>query len=265
MSQPYNQPKFEAQSYLEFRPAYPAEIFLDFVLLADRAGQRLDILDLGCGTGLATTSILNGTKIKSDSHFHLVDPDPSMLSIAKHELKASRVPTHFYLGSAEKIPLADQSVDMILVGSAFHWFKESAQDELKRVAKPKAHLQIFEYQFPRAQSKPELNLWVKKNFNEHWKAPEQTPRGKLKDILKPLSSDWQLLQHRAPPMIRSLDLDTFLGHLISQSRYQHFETGLSEPEIREYRLSLKKELEPWWHEGLISFDFYLQSFWLCRR
>jgi len=261
MNSSSNEPKFEASSYAEFRPTYPAEIFAKLrPLLTDQVGQPFDVLDLGCGTGLATHSLIKAFELRSPIQFHLIDPDPQMLAIAENTHPKTSAQWNLKIGSAEKIPLTDQSVDLILVGSAFHWFKAKAIEELNRVARPGAHLMIFEYQFPRAVSHPDLNQWVKSNFNLLWKAPHQTPRGKLKDLLKPLHLNWQLTEVQSPPMVLSLDFEGFFGHLVSQSRYQHYESTLPSTQIPYYRADLKKQLSTFWREGLISFDFYLQSF-----
>ena len=45
------------------------------------------------------------------------------------------VPVH--AGTAEQIPLDDDSVDAVLVGQAFHWFDhDAALDEIARVLRP---------------------------------------------------------------------------------------------------------------------------------
>lgn len=98
----------EAAAYERGRPSYPPEA-IDW-LLPDRAR---DVLDLGAGTGkLATRLVERGLDVVA------VDPIPEMLDV----LRKSLPDTPALLGTAEDIPLPDNSVDAVLVAQAWHWF-----------------------------------------------------------------------------------------------------------------------------------------------
>lgn len=171
-------------------------------------------------------------------------------------------------GSADSIPALESSFDVILIGSAYHWFPAGKSlAEISRVSASGAHALLFEYQFPKALQHPELNEWTKRNFNQLWKAPQQTPRGSLKEISKAWREDpaWKLLTSQKPPMIRRLDADAFFGHLRSQSRYLHYELGLSDSERQVYRRELKNTLQTLYKgEAAYAFDFYLTVFHLNK-
>lgn len=87
------------------------------------------ILDLGCGTGIATRQLVKlGTVIGCD-------PDPIMLKHAsKHKNSGVK---KYVVGRADQLPFPDQIFDMVTAFAAFHWFddKKSAA-EIKRVLKP---------------------------------------------------------------------------------------------------------------------------------
>lgn len=113
----------EAAAYERGRPSYPPEAIN--WLLPD--GAR-DVLDLGAGTGKLTTRLVErGLDVTA------VDPIPEML-----ELLSSSLPeTPALLGTAEDIPLPDDSVDAVLVAQAWHWFdEERAVKEITRVLRP---------------------------------------------------------------------------------------------------------------------------------
>lgn len=86
------------------------------------------VLDLGAGTGKLTAALVAmGVEVTA------VEPDPAMLDQLRSVLPRVRaVP-----GSAEAIPLADRSVDAVVVGNAMHWFDmRAAGPEIARVLVP---------------------------------------------------------------------------------------------------------------------------------
>lgn len=117
----------EAAAYERGRPSYPPEA-IDW-LLPDGARE---VLDLGAGTGKLTTRL-----VERGLNVIAVDPIPEML-----ELLTSSLPeTPALLGTAEEIPLPDDSVDAVLVAQAWHWFdEERAVKEIARVLRPGGRL-----------------------------------------------------------------------------------------------------------------------------
>lgn len=117
----------EAAAYERGRPSYPPET-IDW-LLPDGAQ---DVLDLGAGTGKLTTRL-----VERGLDVIAVDPIPEMLELLSNSLPD----TPALLGTAEEIPLADNSVDAVLVAQAWHWFDpERAVKEVSRVLRPGGRL-----------------------------------------------------------------------------------------------------------------------------
>jgi SAM-dependent methyltransferase len=117
----------EAAAYERGRPSYPPEA-IDWLL---PPGAR-DVLDLGAGTGKLTTRLVErGLDVVA------VDPLAEML-----ELLSTALPdTPALLGTAEQIPLPDNSVDAVLVAQAWHWFDpQQAIAEVARVLRPGGRL-----------------------------------------------------------------------------------------------------------------------------
>jgi SAM-dependent methyltransferase len=116
-----------AAAYERGRPSYPPEA-IDWLL---PAGAH-DVLDLGAGTGKLTTRLVErGLDVVA------VDPIAEMLEM----LRSSLPDTLALLGTAEGIPLADNSVDAVLVAQAWHWFDPArAIPEVARVLRPGGRL-----------------------------------------------------------------------------------------------------------------------------
>jgi SAM-dependent methyltransferase len=116
-----------AESYERRRPTYPAALV---EWLVDRLGLRpgTTVVDLGAGTGKLTRAL-----VPTGAHVVAVEPLPEMRS----QLEAAVPGADVLAGSAEALPLPDDSVDAVVAASAFHWFEtERALVEIHRVLVP---------------------------------------------------------------------------------------------------------------------------------
>lgn len=117
----------QAAAYERGRPSYPPEA-IDWLL--PQGAQN--VLDLGAGTGKLTTRLVErGLDVVA------VDPLAEMLDVLRDSLPN----TPALLGTAEDIPLPDNSVDAVLVAQAWHWFdQDRAAREVARVLRPGGRL-----------------------------------------------------------------------------------------------------------------------------
>jgi SAM-dependent methyltransferase len=85
-------------------------------------------LHLGAGTGKLTTALLDaGHRVVA------VDPSGEMLALLRVVTPAADV----RIGSAERIPLEDASVDVVTVAQAWHWFDpDRAAAQCRRALRP---------------------------------------------------------------------------------------------------------------------------------
>jgi len=112
-----------ASVYEQSRPSYPLEI-VDWLVPAD--ARR--VLDIGAGTGKFTRLLR-----REDRDVVAVDPSGEMLDVLRAH--ASGIET--LIGTAERIPLPDESVDAVTVAQAWHWVDpELGVAEIARVLKP---------------------------------------------------------------------------------------------------------------------------------
>ena len=77
------------------------------------------IVDLGCGTGRFSEALAG----YFDAAVVGIDPSQKMLEQAQRKLRDHRV--RYELGSAEAIPLTDNSIDLIFMSMTFHHFEDS--------------------------------------------------------------------------------------------------------------------------------------------
>jgi SAM-dependent methyltransferase len=256
-----NRPKFKAELYRDTRPLYPRSLFKGLEKCG--IGPDCEFLDLGCGTGLSTRSFLD---VGITTQGTAIDPDPGMLEIARSSIGQEYPNLKCEIGSAEAIPSADSAFDLVLVGSAIHWFEvEPARKEIERVLKKGGLLFVFEYQFPKCVDHDELAEKVRRGFNLEWKAPVQRPRGTLADLVQPYvdSGSWSLLSDEKPSWQEPLSLESFLGHLYSQSRFLHAEGAKTNPEL--YRKGIAEGFAPYFKNGSRTFDFKPRAIKLRKK
>ena len=109
------------------RPGYPPAL-IDVLRDAGRLGPGSRVADLAAGTGRLSRDLARVV-----AHCVAVEPSASMRDAFRE-----RVPDVPVLaGSAEAVPLATASVDMVTVAQAFHWFHaRRSLDEIARVLRP---------------------------------------------------------------------------------------------------------------------------------
>jgi SAM-dependent methyltransferase len=123
-----------AEDYAHGRPGYPPEAIAAIVDgLGLARGAR--VADVGAGTGKLTAALA-----AAGFDVVAVEPFPGM----RATLSASLPGVEVLDGTAEALPLADASVDVIASGDAFHWFDgERAAPELARAIRPGGGLALL--------------------------------------------------------------------------------------------------------------------------
>lgn len=118
------------ESYRRHRPGYPAEIAALLTRECDLRSNSI-IADIAAGTGLLSEIFL-------DRNYSViaVEPNAAMREACK-ELVEAYPRLSCISGTAEATGLADNSVDLVTVGQAMHWFDlPRAREEFRRVLRP---------------------------------------------------------------------------------------------------------------------------------
>ncbi len=102
-------------------------------ILDGAAGERVRVLDIGCGTGNYLAAQAAAFPRNQVDWFGL-EPSPGMLKRAATKLTK----VDLYGGRAEELPFGDSSFDYVTCSFMFHHIegKEQALDEIARVLKP---------------------------------------------------------------------------------------------------------------------------------
>jgi ubiquinone/menaquinone biosynthesis C-methylase UbiE len=120
----------QAAAYERGRPGWPADAVAG--LLA-RWGAR-QVVDLAAGTGKLTRVLIPHAEVTA------IEPVDGMRAVLGQQVPDARV----LAGTAEEIPLPDESVDAVFVAEAFHWFDlERAPAEIARVLRPGGRLAVL--------------------------------------------------------------------------------------------------------------------------
>jgi ubiquinone/menaquinone biosynthesis C-methylase UbiE len=253
--------KFNPDYYRQYRPYYPLQLFEQLPELLKQRGGRAPfrIADIGCGTGHSTLSLVRAC---AEWLAIGVDPDPEMLDRAREMASGNANSIDFKEGSGERTGLPELSVDAITVGSAFHWMDgQKAREEFERLLRPGGILLVYEYQFPKCAALPELNEWIRREFNLRWKAPQQKPRGDFYQVTSCFreSQTWRHLNDRKVPMIQLLNPADLSGLIFSQSRVLHYENELSRQERELFHENVNSEVYKLMKGISAPFDFNLSA------
>ena len=123
-----------SRSYAEFRPTYPESLF---GFLADCCARRQLAWDCATGNGQAAWALTQYFE-------QVIGTDASEAQIRSAKSKPG---IEFHVARAEESGLDDNSIDLITVAQALHWFDiASFFDEAQRVLAPGGVLAVWSYE-----------------------------------------------------------------------------------------------------------------------
>jgi ubiquinone/menaquinone biosynthesis C-methylase UbiE len=128
--------KKKTEIYDKYRPRYNPDSIKDSLEYTKLDICKSVIVDIGSGTGILTRQLAE----YNPKELYAIDPDPDMISMSKR--KKTRA-THMN-GFSNLVNLPDNSVDIITIGTALHWFDpDSTLAEFKRILKQSGYIMVF--------------------------------------------------------------------------------------------------------------------------
>jgi SAM-dependent methyltransferase len=194
-----------ASIYERARPGYP-DVAVDW--LVPEGDPR--VVDLGAGTGKLTRLLVaRGLDVTA------VEPSDGM----REQLQEALPGVPALAGSAERMPLADQSVDAVLVAQAWHWVDlPRASVEVARVLRPGGRLGLVWNHFDeRVDWVGQLTLATRHEAGDHNGTDPSDPEfGPEFGQIEHLVTEWQV------PMTPAglLDLVASRSHVLIASEDQ---------------------------------------------
>ena len=215
-----------ASDYAKYRPAYPHELITHLAGMAPAHDLAWD-----CATGNGqVAAVLTGYFAA------VVATDIS----AKQLRQAAQLPNIIYkVEQAEQSSLADNSVDLVVVAQAGHWFDFGPfYKEVQRVLRPKGIIALLGYGL--VKTTPALNEVIEKLYSgllaNYWD-PE---RRYIEEAYRTIPFPFQELEIPEFTINYSWTLEDLLGYLNTWSAVKHYEqhegknpVQLLEQEFRE--------------------------------
>jgi SAM-dependent methyltransferase len=213
-----------AGTYSAYRPLYPASLFSE---LASQVKRRDMAWDCGCGGGQASRDLAKyfATVVATD------------LSMAQLRSGGALANLAFVASRAESVPLAHNSVDLVTVAQALHWFDlRRFYREVRRVLRPGGRIAVWSY--ARMRITPTIDQIID-HFCDHTVGPYWPPERRYVEArYENLPFPFDPQPFAAQEMLVWWGLDQVMGYLRSWSASQRYrEHRGSEPfEIIEMRL-----------------------------
>ena len=219
-----------SRDYQRYRPAYPPSLFSQLAALTPVHELAWDC---AAGSGQAVPGLQN--------HFSSVVASDASLA----QIQTCRVPgVHRFCSLAEAVPLGDNSVDLITVAQAAHWFDlERFYTEARRVLRPGGVLAIWTYKL--LQSTPEVEEVVFRLHGEtlggDWPAQRQLVENGYRDLPFPFKE----LTLSPEYMSAQWGLQSLMGYLATWSAVGRYRKRTGMDPLH----GVGEELERCWPRG----------------
>jgi SAM-dependent methyltransferase len=214
----------QAGHYQASRPDYPAELF-DF--LAGVAPARRTALDCATGNGQAARGLAAwfATVVATD------------LSPAQLALGHRHPGVRYVAATAERLPIAGHSVDLVAIAQALHWLDlPRFYDEVRRIARPGAIVAAWSYGL--MQVDPAVDAVVTRLYRDvvgaYWPPERALVESGYRDLPFPFEPV------AAPPLALRAEwpLERLIGYLASWSAVQRFKDATGKDPVASVRDAL---------------------------
>jgi SAM-dependent methyltransferase len=210
-----------ASQYDAARPEYPTTMYNDIRALSS-VPDGGDVLEIGCGTGQATLPL-------AEQGFHIcgIELGENLAAIARHKLAAFAT-VEIRVGAFETMPLDEQSFDLAISATAFHWIESASYPKLARLLRPGGAVALFWNKHIASAVDGGFFERVQPVYRQH--APELYGEGKGLPAIEELRDETAALAAtglfgdfivRQYPWIKQYDAGTYIRLIDTYSRPSH--------------------------------------------
>ncbi|MEQ8477659.1 class I SAM-dependent methyltransferase [Fulvivirga sp.] len=231
-----------AADYARFRPAYPETLY-NFIL-ANTEGREL-AWDCATGNGQVASEL--------SSHFRTVYATDLSEKQIDNAMRKGNI--HYSVQVAEQTSFDDNSIELITVGQAYHWFDfDRFHNEAKRVLKPGGTVALFGYGLHAVDEKVNelMHHFYYDIVGPYWDEERKYIDEQYKNTPFPY------LEIACPEFefTAKWSLDHYIGYIKTWSAVKHFEKAKGFDPVDD----LEKELRKYWKEELktIKFPIFLR-------
>jgi SAM-dependent methyltransferase len=231
-----------ARAYAAFRPSYPAAA-IEAALAGLGDPRALTVADVGAGTGISARLVAErGASVIA------IEPNAAMRATAKPH------PCIVWRGAtAERTGLEEQSVDVVTIGQAFHWFaNQEAMNEFRRVARRRAALLQYE--------RDERDAFTKAYGDVVRRYATDDTEALRREGLRVFAAFPEArITHGEFPSVQSLDREGLLGRAASSSY-----SPASGPQAASFQRDLSELFDRYQRDGrveLVMVTYVLVASW----
>lgn len=225
----------QASQYAAFRPGYPDALFTWLAAQLPTGSTGSTGWDVGCGSGQAAVPL--STVLET-----VVASDPSVAQLG-HAVRRARV--HYAAMTAERSALGDQSVQLVTVAQALHWFDRDAfYAEVRRVCAPGGVLAVWSYalfEIDGVHGAPDLNRRVRDFYTNTVGAYWPPERRLVEAGYESLPFPFVELTPPAMAMRVEWTLEQLAGYLGSWSAVARYRAALGDDPVRPFAAALETE------------------------
>jgi len=199
----------DSEEYSRFRPKYPAELFF---YLSSVSKHHLKAWDCATGSGQSAVPL-------SDYFSEVIATDASETQIKNTEKKQG---IKYQVATAENSNIEENSIDLITVAQALHWFNIDAfSNEANRVLKDKGIISVWAYNLLSVQNDIDEIIFYLYNtvLGEYWTKERKLVENGYKGVQLPFKE----METPTFNMLAKWDLSQLIGYLCTWSatkRYQ---------------------------------------------
>ena len=236
------------ENYVKYRPHYPKEI-IPFLEKKIGLTPTSIIADIGSGTGFSSEMFL-----KNGNTIYGIEPNKEMRE-AGERLLAAHPKFQSISATAEETTLANNSIDILTAGQAFHWFDAAkAEIEFKRILKRDGWVVL---------------IWNERETNA---SPFLTA---YEDLLNTFGTDYKVVNHvniyeavdrlykeksyelQAFPYDQTFDYQGLEGRLLSSS----YTPSMNDSKYLPMLTELKKIFDKYQRDNSVVFEYTTKIFY----